>query len=112
MSESDEGVRVAATRQKAGTSKPAAPCPPGAAPGGANRPAGTASAAVILALGKAVRARVSQETVGSRPPRGARGWTWASFWAVTAVAAATARPLAPKRASLSFMSVLRIVIRR
>src|SRR4051794_16678529 len=67
--ESEVGVNVAATRQNAGTARPAgcgappprAPPPPpprgaaaGAAPGGVNVPAGTTSAIVMFVLGSVI----------------------------------------------------------
>src|SRR5687767_12396965 len=49
MSESLDGLSVAATRQNAGSSPNGAPSP--LAPGGVNVPAGTACASVIVAAG-------------------------------------------------------------
>src|SRR6187399_1422349 len=57
MSESAVGLSVAATRQNAGRSANALPPRP---PGCENAPAATASAAVIVALGSASDARLSQ----------------------------------------------------
>src|SRR5579883_2545712 len=72
ISESDEGLSVAATLQNAGTVSPAfcpprwPPRPPPAlAPGGVNVPAGTGSAIVMVVFGRETDLRLAQGVVAS-----------------------------------------------
>src|SRR5947207_3571897 len=65
MSESDEGVSVAATRQKVGTWLKCGVAPP--VPGRAKDPAGTTWARVIEVFGSAKDDRVSHEDADVRP---------------------------------------------
>src|SRR4051812_25491680 len=74
MSDSLVGLSVAATRQKAGRSPNWAPPARPPPPAGANAPAATGSAAVIVALGSASVARLSHdaadaEEAGNRKPQ-------------------------------------------
>src|SRR3954465_8064322 len=59
ISESPDGFKVAAIRQKAGTVKGAAPLPPRPACG--SSPAGTVCASVMAVFSKASEARLSQD---------------------------------------------------
>src|SRR5215831_13434763 len=71
ISESAEGLSVAATRQNAGTDNPAGPPPPRCPPpvagaaGGVKVPAGTDSAVVMVVLGRETDFRLEQGVVAS-----------------------------------------------
>src|SRR5262245_25132180 len=63
MSDSADGVSVAATRQNVGSPENAAPAPPprAAGPGGTNAPGATSAAEVTFTLGRLSVVRLSQD---------------------------------------------------